>query len=153
MAVATLLNRWIVPMEYFFDHLSLPNGQQITVPFILTLAFSTNLSPKKIADPAFLRRLGYKIQFHPLEKKDYYALWENLASHRSLRLEEMSFDVLLSLHRQRHVGFYPCLPKDLVGISRDIITFEDAPPVITPLIMERAWELYFTDDASGGGRL
>ncbi|OCH73122.1 AAA family ATPase, partial [Vibrio breoganii] len=57
MPVATLLNRWIVPMEYNYDHLSLPNGQQITIPFVLTMAFSTNLNPQKIADPAFLRRL------------------------------------------------------------------------------------------------
>ena len=40
-------------MEYFYDYLNLPNGQQISIPFILTLAFSTNLDPEKISDPAF----------------------------------------------------------------------------------------------------
>ncbi|WP_256927852.1 AAA family ATPase, partial [Vibrio parahaemolyticus] len=65
MPVDALLNRWIVPMEYLFDHLALPNGQQVTVPFMLTLAFSSNFAPSKIADPAFLRRLGYKIEFKP----------------------------------------------------------------------------------------
>lgn len=53
MPVDALLNRWIVPMEYLFDHLALPNGQQVTVPFMLTLAFSSNFAPSKIADPAF----------------------------------------------------------------------------------------------------
>ncbi len=151
MPVDTLLNRWIVPMEYFFDHLSLPNGQQITIPFILTLAFSTNLSPEKISDPAFLRRLGYKIQFHPLQRSEYHALWENMASGRSLSVQPESFDSLYDLHRIHSVGFYPCLPKDIIGISRDIIAFEDANPIITPEILARAWEVYFTADGKGGG--
>ncbi|WP_275723775.1 AAA family ATPase [Vibrio furnissii] len=151
MPVATLLNRWIVPMEYFYDYLSLPNGQQITIPFILTLAFSTNLDPEKISDPAFLRRLGYKVQFHPLEQSEYHALWEEMASNRNLQVHASSFEVLYSLHRQHAVGFYPCLPKDLIGISRDIIAFEESDPLITPVIMERAWEVYFTADGKGGG--
>jgi len=151
MPVDTILNRWIVPMEYFFDHLSLPNGQQITIPFILTLAFSTNLDPEKISDPAFLRRLGYKIQFHPLQRSEYHALWENMASGRSLTVQPTSFDSLYDLHRIHSVGFYPCLPKDIIGISRDIIAFEETDPVITPEILQRAWEVYFTADGQGGG--
>ncbi|WP_456296744.1 AAA family ATPase [Vibrio sp. AK197] len=152
MPVATLLNRWIVPMEYFFDHLNLPNGQQITIPFILTLAFSTNLDPEKISDPAFLRRLGYKIQFQPLLEQEYTALWDKLAQGRQLEIASTSFDTLLSLHRQHEVGFYPCLPKDIVGISRDIIAFEQTEPVITSEILSRAWEVYFTADGKGGGK-
>lgn len=151
MPVDTLLNRWIVPMEYFYDHLALPNGQQVTIPFILTLAFSSNLDPESIADPAFLRRLGYKIQFYPLEDHEYKALWEKVASGRKLSLAQPVFDMLFQLHRQHSVGFYPCLPKDMIGISRDIIAFEETDPIITPEIVTRAWEVYFTADGKGGG--
>ncbi|MGC9462333.1 ATP-binding protein, partial [Vibrio genomosp. F10] len=151
MPVDTLLNRWIVPMEYFFDHLSLPNGQQITIPFILTLAFSSNLDPEKISDPAFLRRLGYKIQFYPLKDNEYQMLWEKMAKGKNLSIASSVFESLISLHRQHSVGFYPCLPKDMVGISRDIIAFEDIEPVITPEVLSRAWEVYFTADGKGGG--
>lgn len=149
--VDTILNRWIVPMEYYFDYLSLPNGQQITIPFVLTLAFSTNLNPEKISDPAFLRRLGYKIQFHPLEQNEYHALWDEMASTRDVTIQSESFEELYNLHRQHQVGFYPCLPKDLIGISRDIIAFEEITPVVTPEIVKRAWEVYFTADGKGGG--
>lgn len=86
MPVDALLNRWIVPMEYLYDHLALPNGQQVTVPFMLTLAFSSNFAPSKIADPAFLRRLGYKIEFTPLEKEDYKALWLSLSGEYEMAL-------------------------------------------------------------------
>ena len=151
MPVATLLNRWIVPMEYFYDYLSLPNGQQITIPFILTLAFSTNLDPEKISDPAFLRRLGYKIQFGPLLELEYRQLWDKLSQGRNLQLAESCFPTLLDLHQRHSVGFFPCIPKDLVGISRDIIVFEENEPVITAEIVSRAWDVYFTADGKGGG--
>lgn len=152
MPVSKLLNRWIVPMEYQYDYLTLPNGQQISVPFVLTLAFSTNLDPEKIGDPAFLRRLGYKIQFNPLKRDDYQALWESTVHDRMLVVTPEAFDILYHLHEQYNVGFYPCLPKDLIGISRDILIFEDEEPVITPQIIEQAWQVYFTEDGKGGGK-
>ncbi len=152
MPVAKLLNRWIVPMEYFYDYLTLPNGQQISIPFILTLAFSTNLPPEKIGDPAFLRRLGYKIQFKPLEPTEYQALWESTADNLNVLIPEETFTALYQLHQQHEVGFYPCLPKDLAGIGRDILVFEDQEPVISPDILQQAWQVYFTEDGKGGGK-
>ncbi|PMO62649.1 AAA family ATPase [Vibrio breoganii] len=153
MPVATLLNRWIVPMEYNYDHLSLPNGQQITIPFILTMAFSTNLNPKKIADPAFLRRLGYKIQFKPLLENDYLKLWTDLSNKKGLELLPTSVETLLSLHSLHSVGLFPCIPKDIVGISQDIIDFEELPSAIDPTVLQRAWDLYYTADEHGGKAL
>ncbi|MEZ9834065.1 AAA family ATPase [Vibrio breoganii] len=149
MPVATLLNRWIVPMEYNYDHLSLPNGQQITIPFVLTMAFSTNLNPQKIADPAFLRRLGYKIQFQPLIEKDYLNLWADLSNIKDLELLPSALECLLSLHSLHKVGYFPCLPKDLLGISHDIIQFEQIAPEVDSTLLQRAWDLYFTADEQG----
>ncbi|MCZ8498176.1 hypothetical protein O9929_08385 [Vibrio lentus] len=56
-----LLNRWIVPngISFLFDHLSLPNGQQITMPFVFNACIFYQFEPV-ISDPAFLRRLATK---------------------------------------------------------------------------------------------
>lgn len=153
MPVATLLNRWIVPMEYNYDHLSLPNGQQITIPFVLTMAFSTNLDPQTIADPAFLRRLGYKIQFQPLVESDYLSLWTDLSKNKNLEVAPQAFETLLNLHSLHKVGYFPCLPKDILGISKDIIQFEEIAPQVDSTILQRAWDLYFTADEHGGSVL
>lgn len=146
MPVATLLNRWIVPMEYCVDHLGLPNGQQISVPFLLTLAFSSNLSPSSIADPAFLRRIGYKIEFKPLWEEEYCQLWMELAKSNQLSLEEGFFEQLIQLHDETNTGYFPCLPKDILGISRDILMFEEIGNQVSTETLKRAWELYFTVD-------
>ncbi|MGR5118542.1 AAA family ATPase [Vibrio astriarenae] len=150
VSVERLLNRWIVPMEYRFDQFPLPNGQQMTIPFVLTLAFSTNLDPDAIGDPAFLRRLGYKIQFTPLAQNDYLELWDSVVGNLQIGVQPSALQKLLTLHQESGVGYYPCLPKDLAGISSDIITFEQIDRTITPEILARAWEVYFTAEGKGG---
>ena len=65
-----LLNRWIVPMEKKVDYMSLKNGSTFTLPFDNLLIFSTNLSPTELMDPAFLRRIPYKVEMtYPTEQQ------------------------------------------------------------------------------------
>lgn len=73
---AALFNRWIIPLEDRVDHLTLKGGQHFTVPFDLVLIFSTNLDPLKLADEAFLRRIGYKIAFEPSTRTQYHAIFQ-----------------------------------------------------------------------------
>ncbi len=149
MPVQTLLNRWIVPMETKEDHFALPNGQQITVPFKVTLIFSSNLSPEDIADPAFLRRLGYKIKFESLTESDYRALWQETSLRLELTLDGDYFNKIRFLHRESSFDYYPYLPRDILNICRDIINFEQLDPIITSSLLEQAWSLYFAADSKG----
>ena len=57
-----LLNRWIVPMESRVDYLKLHTGKSFSIPFEALVIFSTNIDPEDLMDPAFLRRLPYKIE-------------------------------------------------------------------------------------------
>src|SRR6185437_2051605 len=57
-----LLNRWIVPLENRVDYLKLHNGKSFSIPFEELIIFSTNLDPEDLMDPAFLRRLPYKVE-------------------------------------------------------------------------------------------
>lgn len=57
-----LLNRWIVPLENNVDYLKLHTGKSFSIPFDELVIFSTNLEPEDLMDPAFLRRLPYKIE-------------------------------------------------------------------------------------------
>lgn len=59
---ANLLNRWIVPLESRIDFLKLHTGKSFHIPFDELVIFSTNLDPEDLMDPAFLRRLPYKIE-------------------------------------------------------------------------------------------
>jgi DNA polymerase III delta prime subunit len=72
----TLLNRWIVPMESRVDYLKLHTGKSFSIPFQAMLIFSTNIDPGDLMDPAFLRRLPYKIEVGPPSLEDYFAIFE-----------------------------------------------------------------------------
>lgn len=69
-----LLNRWVVPMDRGIDFLKLHTGQSFQIPFDQLLVFSTNLSPRDLMDPAFLRRLPYKIHVHGPATADFALL-------------------------------------------------------------------------------
>ena len=57
-----LLNRWIVPLESRVEYLKLHTGKSFSLPFDELVIFSTNLSPRDLMDPAFLRRIPYKLE-------------------------------------------------------------------------------------------
>ncbi len=57
-----LLNRWIVPLESRVDYMKLHSGRTFSVPFDELIIFATNLNPTDLMDPAFLRRIPYKLE-------------------------------------------------------------------------------------------
>ncbi len=72
-----LLNRWIVPLEQQMDYLTLVSGQKIRVPFQLLLIAATNLSTA--ADPAFLRRIGYRVHMENPDETRYAEIFRRYA--------------------------------------------------------------------------
>ncbi|MEE8188069.1 MAG: hypothetical protein V3T80_02565 [Kiloniellales bacterium] len=81
-----LLNRWITPMEKRIDFLTLNTGKTFSLPFDELLVFSTNLLPEDIMDPAFLRRIPYKVELKAPDLSDYRKLFELLCTQHDLEL-------------------------------------------------------------------
>ena len=81
-----LLNRWITPMEKRIDFLTLNTGKTFSIPFDELLVFSTNLMPEDIMDPAFLRRIPYKVELKAPDLGDYQRLFEMLCNQHGLTL-------------------------------------------------------------------
>jgi len=57
-----ILNRWIVPLNSRIDFLTLHTGKSVTIPFDEIVIFSTNMHPDDLLDPAFQRRISYKLE-------------------------------------------------------------------------------------------
>src|SRR5271154_7437864 len=57
-----ILNRWIVPLNARVAYLTLHTGKSVTIPFDEIVIFSTNMHPDDLMDPAFQRRIGYKLE-------------------------------------------------------------------------------------------
>lgn len=81
-----LLNRWIVPMEKRVDYLTLNTGKTFSIPFDVLLVFSTNLRPDDIMDPAFLRRIPYKVELGAPSLEEYKAVFAILSEQYSIEV-------------------------------------------------------------------
>jgi energy-coupling factor transporter ATP-binding protein EcfA2 len=95
VAPATLLNRWIVPMESRVDYLKLHTGKSFSIPFEALVIFSTNIDPEDLMDPAFLRRIPYKIEVGGPDKETYFSIFEALCARRGVAFDKGVFEVLI----------------------------------------------------------
>jgi hypothetical protein len=86
------LNRWIIPLENRVDYLKLNTGITFTIPFDELVIFSTNLEPADLMDPAFLRRIPYKIQMQGPTLDEYREIFIRAAKARSLVVTQAAFD-------------------------------------------------------------
>ena len=138
-----LFNRWIVPMDSQQDSLATNRGHHFEVPFDLVLVFSTNLRPEDIADQAFLRRLGYKIELRPILPDEYKLIWQRVCAERGTGYDGGLVDyVIEQLHRRRQVPLLPCHPRDLVGMALDRATYLGRGRLDTDAL-RWAWDCYF----------
>lgn len=87
-----LLNRWIVPMEKHIDFLNLHSGKKITVPFDLVLVFSTNQTPEDLMDPAFLRRIPFKIEISYPSMKEFSDIFAMVCRNAELPVDDDIID-------------------------------------------------------------
>lgn len=139
-----LMNRWIVPMDRRHDFLALHTGTTFEIPFDVVLVFATNLEPGRVADEAFLRRIGYKIHVGPVQEDEYLEILRRVCAECQVRCDREGVDALLSRHRRLERPMLACYPRDLVGMVRDYAIYQGRPAEFTPANLEKAWESYFT---------
>lgn len=147
VSVDAILNRWIIPLEEKIDYLSLNSGDHFDIPFEQVLVFSSNIHPAKLADDAFLRRIGYKINFGPISADDYTTLWHNECNKHQITTTPDALEYVFNrLHKPNAVPLLPCYPRDLVAMCSNQIQFYQHHPIITPELMQTVWDCYFVND-------
>jgi len=92
---ANLLNRWIVPLESRVDYLKLHTGKSFSIPFDELVIFATNLAPEELMDPAFLRRMPYKIEIGTPSLEVYRRIFEKECQSQGLTLTDEVFDFVV----------------------------------------------------------
>jgi hypothetical protein len=89
------LNRWIVPLESRIDYLKLNTGITFMLPFDELVIFSTNLEPRDLMDPAFLRRIPYKLQMLGPTLDEYREIFLKAAAMKKLVITQQAFDYIV----------------------------------------------------------
>jgi hypothetical protein len=147
---ATLLNRWIVPMEEGKDHFSLASGQHFSAPFDVVLIFSTNVRPEELVDEAFLRRIGYKIRFEALNAPQFHALWERVCAETGILCDARLCQWLIDeLYLPTGTPMLPCHPRDLIRMAIDRQHYAGRTLELSCDDLRWAWDNYFVRLADG----
>src|SRR5260370_34790967 len=144
MSPRDLLNRWIVPLDRRVDYLMLRYGVKFQIPFELMVVFSTNLEPSDLADEAFLRRIHNKIFVDAADEKSFDQIFHRVVASFNIPSEPDSAEYLRKLClREGRTELRACYPADICNILTSIGKYEQRPPYMTKVELERAAALYF----------
>ena len=139
-----LLNRMIVPMESQLDYFKLITGASFSLPFDVLLIFSTNLQPADLMDPAFLRRIQYKIKLFEPTRDEYRRIFEGVAASRALTLTDEVFDFVVDRLRGGGFGLAYYQPRFVCDQVVEACKCFNMPPSLTrELASEALANLYF----------
>jgi len=113
------------------------------VPLRHVLIIATNLSPESVTDPAFLRRMGYRLYLGPPTPEQYARIFQQYAQRQGATVAPEVVDRLLERYRAQNREPRACEPRDLIERARDICRFESRPLELTPKVLDLAWIGYF----------
>jgi len=134
-----LLNRWVVPLESRMEFLKLHTGKTVSLPFEALVIFSTNLEPEDLMDPAFLRRIPYKIEIPGPSRKEFGRIFQSVARENGLTLSAEVFDAIvteLAEKKQMELAHYQ--PKFIIEQVVSACRFAGIKPCFEPRFLEYA---------------
>jgi hypothetical protein len=138
---ANLLNRWIVPLESRIDYLKLHTGKTFSIPFEEMIIFSTNLEPEQLMDPAFLRRLPYKIEVGAPSFERYRRIFERECRRHGMTLPEDVFAAIVhKLKKEKGLEFTAYQPRFIVDQVVATCRFLGEQPHFEPRFIDYAMD-------------
>jgi hypothetical protein len=138
---ANLLNRWIVPLESRIDYLKLHTGKTFSIPFEEMVIFSTNLEPEQLMDPAFLRRLPYKIEVGAPTVERYRRIFEQECRRQGMALTDDLFATIVhKLKKEKGLDFAAFQPRFIVDQVVATCRFLTEAPHFEPRFIDYAMD-------------
>jgi hypothetical protein len=142
-----LLNRFITPMEHSVDYFTLRTGQKLQLPLRHVLIIATNLGLDTVTDPAFLRRMGYRLYLGSPTPEQYTIIFKGYAQKVGATIPEGVIERLLERYKQQDRELRACEPRDLIERSRDVCKFMGRPLELSSKVLDLAWIGYFGETA------
>jgi SpoVK/Ycf46/Vps4 family AAA+-type ATPase len=148
-----LLNRWIVPLESRVDYLKLHTGKSFSLPFDELVIFSTNLSPDDLMDPAFLRRIPYKLETIGPSRDQYFEIFKMVGKSRGLEITEDMLDIVIEELQVKNKFDLACYqPKFILDQIIAACKYSGEEPHVNEQLVVDALKNLYTSNAKGAGK-
>ena len=138
VAPTDLLNRWIIPLENRIDYLKLHTGMSFTIPFDELVIFSTNLAPQDLMDPAFLRRIPYKMKLEGPDHAEYATIFERVAASQGLTISQDAIRYVIDRLTGEKFELAYFQPKFVCEQVSQVCRCFDLPPEMTRDLIDDA---------------
>jgi predicted ATPase with chaperone activity len=144
-----ILNRWIVPLNSRVDYLTLHTGKSVMIPFDEIVIFSTNMHPDDLMDPAFQRRIGYKLETVEPPEDLYRKVFDGMAKRIGLELTDAIYKQVLDGVKENNAPLAYFQPKFIVDQVLASCKFEGIKPQFTKDNVDDALANLFIKKADG----
>ena len=143
-----LLNRWVVPLDRRIDFLTLAGGKKIEVPFEMLIVFASNMDPKDLVDPAFLRRIQTKIKIGEVSGEQFCEIFRRVAIDKGVQYDAgIPCDLIDYIRIGMKQELRSCYPRDIVNQVAWAARYEGHTPYIDRPALKRAIDAYFLAQA------
>jgi predicted ATPase with chaperone activity len=126
-----ILNRWIVPLNSKLDYLTTHTGKSIMIPFDEIVIFSTNMHPDDLMDPAFQRRISYKLETVEPPEELFRKVFDGMAKKIGLELSDEVYNMVIDGVRTSQAPLAYFQPKFIVEQVLASCKFEGIKPQFT----------------------
>jgi predicted ATPase with chaperone activity len=126
-----ILNRWIVPLNSRVDYLTTHSGKSITIPFDEIVIFSTNMHPDDLMDPAFQRRISYKLETVEPPEELFRKVFVDFATKKGLQLTQEVYNQVFVGIREAQAPLAYFQPKFIIEQVLASCKFEGIKPQFT----------------------
>jgi hypothetical protein len=128
-----------VPLESRVDYLKLHTGKSFSIPFDELVIFSTNLEPEDLMDPAFLRRLPYKIEIGAPSVGMYKRIFTKVCQSHGMALTDEMFDLIVyKIRKEKELDLAAFQPGFLLDQVVASCRFMERPPTLDPRFLNYA---------------
>jgi len=141
-----ILNRWIAPLGNGIDHLRIPNGQMVEVPFELKLVISTNLDPKSLGDEAFLRRLRNKVHVGRISDDTFKQILINAANSTEITVTQSGLDSLTEQTRAHHGDLRSYVAVEFCRLAKTMCAYDGVDCRLDAALVGRVARLFFVSE-------
>ena len=122
-----------MPLESRVDYLKLHTGKSFPLPFEELVIFSTNLEPEDLMDPAFLRRMPYKLEIGVPTPEAFREIFANVAATAGLEVPPGTVETVIEMITQtKKMELAAYHPRFIVDQVLATCRFMKQPPHFEP---------------------